>query len=98
MSERELVKIARDFSSMLAKRYKIKKVYLFGSLAEGRFFKGSDVDIAVAGMNFEDYLKALAEHRSLRGVHLDILNMDFCKAELKKTILKNGTLLYGQKN
>lgn len=96
--EKQLLRGVRDFSRSLAKRYNINRVYLFGSLAEGMFLKGSDVDIAVEGMKFEDYLKALAEHRSIRkGIHLDILSLDLCKSELKETILKEGKVLYEKK-
>lgn len=88
-----------DFSQKLAKKYEVKKIYLFGSLAEGLFSKGSDVDLAVEGMNFEDYLKALAENRKVKGVHLDILHLDFCKPLLKRKILegKETKVLYERK-
>jgi predicted nucleotidyltransferase len=91
------VRSLRNFSHRLAKKYRLKKVYLFGSLADGLFFKGSDIDLAIEGMDFEDYLKILAEEREIKGVHLDILHMDFCRPELKKNILKNGKLLYEKK-
>lgn len=97
MGNKELLKKVNNFSVFLAKRYKLKRVYLFGSLAEGLFLKGSDVDIALEGMDFEDYLKALAEHRFVRGMHLDMLNMDFCRPEIKEAILKSGLLLYEKK-
>ena len=96
--DKHLLRGVKDFSRLLAKRYELKRIYLFGSLADGTFFKGSDVDIAVDGMDFEDYLKAIAEHRSIRkGVHLDILHLDLCKSELRKTILKDGKVLYEKK-
>ena len=96
--EKRLLRGLKDFSRLLAKRYELKRIYLFGSLAEGMFFKGSDVDIAVEGMDFEDYLKALAEHRSIRkDIHLDILSLELCKSELKETILKEGKVLYEKK-
>lgn len=97
MGREELIKRVRNFSQLLAKEYKLKKVYLFGSLAEGLFFRGSDVDIAVEGMDFEDYLKALAEYRFIKGIHLDILHLDFCRPQLKETILKEGKVLYEKK-
>ena len=91
---RNLLKKTRAFSRLLAEKYQIRKVYLFGSLAEGLFLKGSDIDLAVEGMDFEDYLKALAEYREIKGTHVDLLYLDFCKPTLKETILKEGKLLY----
>ncbi len=91
------IKKVTDFSRKLAKEYKLRKVYLFGSLAEGLFLKGSDIDIAIEGMDFHDYLKALAEHRYLKGVHLDILHLDFCRPKLRDLILKEGKVLYEKK-
>lgn len=86
-----------DFSRKLAKEYELRRIYLFGSLAKGLFFKGSDIDIAIEGMDFEDYLKTLAEHRYLKGIHLDILHLDFCRPKLRELILKEGELLYEKK-
>ena len=92
--EKDLLKRASDFSHLLAKKYEIRKIYLFGSLAEGLFLRGSDIDLAVEGMDFEDYLKALAEYREIRGTHLDLLHLDSCKPKLKEAILKEGKVLY----
>lgn len=85
------------FLKSLVEKYKVKRVYLFGSLAKGLFFKGSDIDLAIEGMDFEDYLKAIAEYRFIKGIHLDLLNLDFCKAEFKEEILKDGKILYEEK-
>lgn len=92
-----LLRKLHNFSRRLAKRYAIERVYLFGSLAEGLFLKGSDIDLAIEGLDFHDYLKALAEYRYLGKIHLDILHLDFCKPHLKETILKEGKVLYEKK-
>ncbi len=93
-SKQRLLRRVSYFSYLLAKKYRIRKVYLFGSLAEGLFLKGSDIDLAVEGMDFEDYLKALAEYREIKGTHIDLLHLDFCKPPLKETILKEGKVMY----
>lgn len=92
--DRDLLKKTKAFSCLLAKKYQIRKVYLFGSLAEGLILKGSDIDLAVEGMDLEDYLKALAEYREIKGRHLDLLHLDFCKPQLRQAVLKEGRLLY----
>lgn len=95
--KRELLKKACIFSQMLAAKYGIRKAYLFGSLAEGFFLKGSDIDLAVEGMDFQDYLKALAEYRHIGKVHLDILHLDFCQPQFREKILKEAVVLYEKK-
>jgi len=95
--EKEILRKLRGFSQGLAKRFDVKRVYLFGSLAKGLFFKGSDIDLAIEGINFEDYLKAIAEYRFIKGIHIDLLNLDFCRANFKEEILKEGKVLYEEK-
>ena len=97
IKEKELLRRVRRFSQSLAERYGIKRVYLFGSLAGGLFLKGSDIDLAVEGMDFEDYLRVLAEHREIIGTHLDILHLDLCKPKLKEAVLKESKVLYEKK-
>jgi len=92
VSEKKMQEKVRKFSIMLGEKYGVKKVYLFGSLAEGLFLKDSDIDLAVEGMDLESYLKALAEYRVVDGVHLDILHLSFCKPGIKKQILKNSNV------
>lgn len=95
--EREILRKLQGFSQDLAERFGVKRVYLFGSLAKGLFFKGSDIDLAIEGMDFEDYLKAIAEYRFIKGIHIDLLNLDFCRANFKDEILKDGKVLYEKK-
>jgi len=94
-----LLKDVTDFSILLAEKYRPKRIYLFGSLAEGLFLRGSDVDIAVEGIDFQDYLKALAEFRYIDGVLVDIVHLDFCKPDLRQAILegKRAKILYESK-
>lgn len=97
IKEKALIKQVYSFSQNLAKTYGLKRVYLFGSLAEGLFFKGSDIDIAIEGMDFANYLKALAEYNYIKNIHLDILSLEFCPPELKEVILEKGKLIYEKK-
>jgi len=36
------------------------RIFLFGSIAEGKYIRNSDIDIAVSGMNTKDFLRAVA--------------------------------------
>ena len=90
--EKKIEEKVRKFSIMLGEKYGVKRIYLFGSLAEGSFLEGSDIDLAVEGMKLESYLKTLAEYRVVDEIHLDILHLDFCKPEIKKRILENSNV------
>lgn len=85
---------ARRCAGILAEKFGARRVYLFGSLAEGLYRKGSDVDLAVEGMDIRAYLKALAEFPVIDSVRIDLVHMDCCKMPLKERILQEGKVLY----
>jgi predicted nucleotidyltransferase len=45
---------------VLTQQYGVRRAILFGSLSRGRFAEGSDIDIAVEGLNRADFYEALA--------------------------------------
>jgi len=52
MDRKELLKNLKIFREKLKEDYKIKEVILFGSRANGKFRKDSDVDLIIVG-NFQ---------------------------------------------
>jgi len=53
MVEREIIEKIRDFSRSLERKgIRIKKIILYGSYAAGRFYKDSDIDIAIVSPDF----------------------------------------------
>lgn len=50
------LKKAREMARVLKNKYGIKKVVLFGSAVNGKFWEHSDLDIAVYGMDEGQYL------------------------------------------
>jgi len=86
--------MAQKCARLLGERFGATRVYLFGSLAEGLFWKDSDIDLGVEGMSFEQYLRALAEFRVVDGIHLDLVHLEYCKPRLKERILKVNKILY----
>jgi len=92
--------VAQKYARILGEKFGATKVYLFGSLAEDFFWEGSDIDLAVEGMNLKQYLRALAELRVVEGMHLDIVHLDYCKPRFKHRILENQKIktLYEQRN
>lgn len=90
--QREGLKLAQKCARLLGDRFGVRRVYLFGSLAKGLFLDGSDIDLAVEGMNLEQYLKALAELQVMDGIHLDIVHLDYCRPSFKERIIKEEEL------
>jgi predicted nucleotidyltransferase len=60
--EREtLILLAEECAKLLKEKYKVKKVFLIGSLVKGYFHERSDIDLVVEGLVPELYIKALTE-------------------------------------
>jgi predicted nucleotidyltransferase len=70
------------------------KVILFGSLAAGRFRKGSDVDIAVEGITAKAYFRALGIiEETLGDVPFDLVDLKEALPSVKKKVEKEGIIL-----
>ncbi|RZD17123.1 MAG: nucleotidyltransferase domain-containing protein [Candidatus Acididesulfobacter guangdongensis] len=57
--ETEAKNVAKEIANGLRKNFNAKKVVLFGSLATMEFIEGSDIDIAVRGIPYDDFFKAV---------------------------------------
>lgn len=68
-----------------------KRIILFGSLAAGRFRKGSDVDIAVEGLSVKGYFEALGILEDILGdVPFDLVDMREALPSVREKIKKEG--------
>ena len=89
----EIVKTLREHKKMLKEKYKIKRIKIFGSYAEGKQKKSSDIDIIV---DFEqiptliELIKIQEELETILGVKVDLLTEEsispFIKPYIKKVI------------
>lgn len=78
-------------------KYNIKKVYLYGSLADKSFQKSSDIDIAVeADLPFDEFLKFFAEINGKIDMEVDLKLLK--ELPFAENIIKDGLLLYERKN
>jgi len=76
------------------KKLGAKQVILFGSLAVGRFRKGSDVDIAVEGLTANAYFRALGIVEEILGnVPFDLVDLREALPSVKEKIEKEGVVL-----
>ncbi|MBM3234813.1 nucleotidyltransferase domain-containing protein [Candidatus Poribacteria bacterium] len=77
-------------------KFNVRRVYLFGSLAEGFFHEDSDIDLAVEGLEPHLYFKALANlHEVSGGFKVDLVPLEV--TPYKDIIVKKGERLYEAK-
>ncbi len=88
-------RIARQASMVLRKQYGADKVMAFGSLVHDDWFsETSDVDLAVWGLQSEDYFVAVAKLQDLSPeFQIDLVAVEHCKPELRTVIMNEGELL-----
>lgn len=76
------------------KRIGGKRVILFGSLATGRFHRGSDVDIAVEGLSSKTYFKAIGLIEEILGdIPFDLIDMEETLPTVRQKIEREGVLV-----
>ena len=94
---RELRKTAERCAWVLKNKYKVKKVFLIGSLVKGFIHERSDIDLVVEGLSSDLYIKALTDLWDLlpAGVELNLIPYEDAFENLKEETLKEGELIYG---
>ena len=74
MNSRMKQKIDRAAAAL--KEFGAKEVYVFGSAAEGRFTRHSDIDMAVSGLPPKVFFAAMGEAMSVLGCSIDLIDLD----------------------
>ena len=96
-------KIKEGIINTILSHKKAEKIVIFGSRAGKDFKKNSDIDIAVFGKNWTDkdinIVKFNLEEGLKTPLKFDVLNF-YClnKETLKKEILKDGRVIYEEKD
>lgn len=87
--------LAKKCAKLLKRKYKVKKVFLIGSLVKGYFHDKSDIDLVVEGLMPEVYIKALTELYDLLpgGVELNLIPFEDTFNSLKEKTIAEGMLL-----
>lgn len=93
----ELKGLAYKVAHFLKAKYKIKRIFLIGSLVGGIVHEKSDIDLVVEGLPPELYIKALTEAYDILsgGVELNLIPFEDAFPSLKEKTLKKGELIYG---
>ena len=80
--------------TVLAKKYDITKIILFGSRARGGFHKTSDIDLAVTGGDIIRFTLDINENTSTL-LKYDIVNLNApVNGNLRTEIDKEGRVIY----
>ncbi len=61
VKKKYLISLARKCAKLLKEKYKVKRIFLIGSLVKGIVHERSDIDLVVEGLEPEVYIKALTE-------------------------------------
>lgn len=95
--KKHLISLAKKCAKFLKEKYKVKRVFLIGSLAKGYIHDRSDIDLVVEGLSPELYIKALTEIYDILsfGVELNLIPFEDAFPSLKEKTLKKGKLIYG---
>jgi predicted nucleotidyltransferase len=97
LRQKRLLEAAQNCANVLAKKYAVRAVYLFGSVAwPERFHADSDIDLAVEGLPDEKYMRALTELWRLlpAGSELNLVPLESAFPELAERVRREGILLY----
>ncbi len=97
VSRRQRAELAREVAlgcaQKLVEEFGATRVYLCGSLAEGRFRLTSDIDLAVEGLAPEKFFKASAAiARFARDLDVDLIPFETYKYQAE--IIEKGRVLY----
>lgn len=83
--------IAREAAGILRQEFGVRRVWLFGSLARGRFDAGSDIDLAVDGIDGKLFLRALGRLLGLDPEFpIDLVDLREARAGLRRAVKSEG--------
>lgn len=92
LEREQILERLQEVAAMLKSRFGVRRVVLFGSLARKLLFSpGSDVDLAVEGLDKKKYWQAWKLAEDMIGDR----PVDFVEIETAKESLKQAVLLHG---
>lgn len=93
VAQQALKEVKKKVPALTGDFPEIKKIMLFGSLAEGRFGRSSDIDLYIEGLKPENYYKALHKLEDLLGKEVELYTDTDSKDFIEK-IKTRGIVLY----
>jgi len=98
-SEDKLINLPYSYQEDIKKAKKIlkengaKEVFIFGSIANGKFNENSDIDIAVKGLNETNFYKVASMLMFELENEFDLIDLDDKQNRFSQMLLKVGGLL-----
>ncbi len=80
-------------ATQILKENGAKEVFIFGSIANGKFNENSDIDIAVKGLNERDFYKVASILMFELENEFDLIDLDDKENNFSQMLLKVGGLL-----
>ncbi len=80
-------------ATKILKENGVKEVFVFGSIANGKFNENSDIDIAVKGLNEKDFYKIASILMFELENEFDLIDLDDKENRFSQMLLKVGGLL-----
>lgn len=80
-------------ATQILKENGAKEVFIFGSIANGKFNENSDIDIAVKGLNEKDFYKIASILMFELENEFDLIDLDDKENSFSQMLLKVGGLL-----
>ena len=79
---------------LIGKNIRKGKIIIYGSRANGRYNKTSDIDIAIDSPDYPGFVKPLLEEEIDTLLKFDVLDFRKAKPEIKREIAEEGIVLY----
>jgi len=91
----QILSRVRHVAAVLRSQFGVRKVVLFGSTAHEAWFReDSDLDLAVEGLEAEDYWKAWAMVEDMIPERpVDLIDIESATDSMKRTISRHGVVL-----
>ena len=92
-----MIKLAIKCGEILRDKYRIRRVFLIGSLVKGIVHSKSDIDLVVEGLEPQLYMKALTEIYDIlpSGLELNLIPFEDAFETLREKTIKEGRLICG---
>ncbi|AFY81381.1 putative nucleotidyltransferase [Oscillatoria acuminata PCC 6304] len=83
---------------MIIDRYAPQRIIQWGSvLAPQHFSEASDIDLAIAGLEFRSFMNLVGEAEDLTDFPLDLIRWEDIHPSFQKIILMKGKIIYEQR-
>ena len=80
-------------ATIILKNNGCTEIYIFGSIANGKFNENSDIDIAVKGLDDDKFFRVLGELNKELANNIDLIDLNDENNRFAQFILKQGELI-----